>query len=486
MGWNDEEIRNVKKGMSTSSKVLLGIIACIILIIILLILLLMNIKQTTFKIYADGQVVTDVDRTTLLTTIDGITYINIEQFAKIVGYEYHRGEYKSSIIENDKCYVEGDKETTSFYLNDKKIYKLPINEQNEQYEEHTVATPTKEINGVMYASIEAVSRAFNVLISETSNDFQIYTLNYLIGIYNTSVTTWGYTEIKDQSFENQKALLYGCLIVKKEGGLYKIIDTNNTKEIVLDRYTSIEFYENTQQFFVKDSANKMGVINLDGTTQIDPMYDSISLLSKEYGLYIVEQDKKYGVVSSEGRSVIYPEYDSIGLNNSSVVDNRYLLLDQLIPVCKDKKWGAFNVNGNLVLNVEYDELGYNSNSIEIGGVKEVVQPVVVIERTNGVIVKKVDKYGLLDVTGREMVPIAVEGIYAINGINTEEKYFMLYNGEEINLIRRLIDVGLIKEKVEETPSEDLENSTGNTIDTNTITNEVSGTVGNQNTVNNEV
>ncbi len=475
MGWNDEETRNVKKGMSTSSKVLLAIIACIILIIILLIILLMNTKQTTFKIYADGQVVADVDRTTLLTTIDGITYINIEQFAKIVRYEYHRGEYKSSIIENDKCYVEGDKETTSFYLNDKKIYKLPINEQNEQYEVHTLSTPTKEINGVMYASIEAVSRAFNVLISETSNDFQIYTLNYLISIYNTNVTNWGYVEIKDQSFNNQKALLYGCLIVKKEGGLYKIIDTNNSKEIVLDRYSSIKFYENTQQFFVTDSSNKVGVINLDGTTQIDPMYDSISLLSKEYGLYIVEQGRKYGVVSSEGRSVIYPEYDSIGLNNSSVVDNRYLLLNQLIPVCKDKKWGAFNVNGNLVFNVEYDELGYNSNSIEIDGVKEVVQPVIVIERANGVIVKKVDKYGLLDVNGRELVPIAVEGIYAINGIDKEEKYFMLYNGEEIDLIKRLIDVGLIKEKVEDTPSEDLENSIGNAIDTNITTNEVSGT-----------
>lgn len=482
MGWNDEETRNVKKGMSTSSKVLLGIIACIILIIILLILLLMNTKQTTFKIYADGQAVAGIDRTTLLTTIDGITYINIEQFAKIVGYEYHRGEYKSSIIENDKCYVEGDKETASFYLNDKKIYKLPVNKQNEQYEEHTVATPTKEINGVMYASIEAVSRAFNVLISETINDFQIYTLSYLISIYNTNVTNWGYTAINEQSFENQKALLYGCLIVKKEGGLYKIIDTNNTKEIVLDRYTSIEFYENTQQFFVKDSANKMGVINLDGTTQIDPMYDSISLLSKEYGLYIVEQDKKYGVVSSEGRSVIYPEYDSIGLNNRSVVDNKYLLLNQLIPVCKDKKWGAFNVNGNLVFNVEYDEFGYNSNSIEVDGIKEVVQPVVVIERANGVIVKKVDKYGLLDVNGRELVPIAVEGIYAINGIDTEEKYFMLYNGEEINLIRRLIDVGLIKEKVEEIPSEDFENTTTG----NNITNEVSSTVENQNSVSNEV
>ena len=61
---------------------------------------------------------------------------------------------------------------------------------------------------------------------------------------------------------------------------------------------------------------------------------------------------------------------------------------------------------------------------------------------------------------------------------------MLYNGEEINLIKRLIDVGLIKEKVEETPNENLENITGNTVNVNQVTNEVSGIVENKNTVNN--
>ena len=181
MGWNEEE--NVKKGMSASSKVLLLLIGCILLIIVLLIMLLMNTKETTFKIYANGKVVGNVESTELLTTIDNITYINIEQFAKIVGYEYHRGEYKASIIENDKCYVEGEKETASFYLNDNKIYKLPVNKQEQQYEDQEIENAIKSINGIMYGSTEAISRAFNVLISETSNAFQIYTLDYLINIY---------------------------------------------------------------------------------------------------------------------------------------------------------------------------------------------------------------------------------------------------------------------------------------------------------------
>jgi len=311
-------------------------------------------------------------------------------------------------------------------------------------------------------------------------------LDYLISVYNTEVIDWGYTAIEEQSFENQKALLYDCLIVKKEGGLYKIIDTNNTKEIVLDRYTAIEFYENTQQFFVTDSSNKVGIVNLDGTIQIEPMYDSISLLSKEYGLYIVEQDKKYGVISSKGKSIIYPEYDNIGLTNNSTVDNKYLLLNELIPVCKDKKWGAFNVDGKLILNTEYDEFGYNLNSIEVNGVKEVVQPIVVIESVNGIIVKRDSKYGLFDVKGKELVQIIVDGIYAAHGIEDEkEKYFMLYNGEKLNVIQRLITVGAPQEDLaEDINDEKLDNITENVKIGNNIVNNINNLVETQNVANN--
>lgn len=475
MGWNDEETRNVKKGMSTSSKLLVGIIACIMLIIVLIILL-MNVQGTSFKIYLNGEVDSTTNKETLITTINNVTYINIEEFAKMVGYEYHKGEYKASVIDETKCYVEGKIETASFYLNDNTIYKLLVDEQDEQYQKYTVENTTQIINNKMYASIEAISKAFNVLVSQTSNDFQIYTLDYLVGIYNTNVKKWGYTAIKDQSFENKKALLYGFLIVKKEGGLYKIIDTNNTKEIVLDRYTKIEFLENTQEFFVTDASKKVGIVNIDGTTKIEPTYDSISVLDKDSNLYIVELSKKYGVVSGSGISIIYPEYDSIGLSDNNLVDNKYLLLNELIPVCKDKKWGAFNKSGNLVLNVEYDQFGYLLKSIDINGVKEVVQPVLEIERANGVIVKKSDKYGLLDVKGEELVPIAVDGIYAINGVQDDEsKFFMLYNGEELNVIERLIKAGLIEEKAEN--NQQPENYTNEIVSGNiTINNEVENNI----------
>ena len=211
---------------------------------------------------------------------------------------------------------------------------------------------------------------------------------------------------------------------------------------------------------------------MDGTIKIQPRYDSISVLDKEERLYIIKQFEKYGVVSEKGNSVIYPEYDKIGLDNTINTDNKYLMLDELIPVYNEGKWGAFNKSGKLVYDIVYDEFGYSLTSIEINGVKELVQPVLSIERANGVVVKKDGKYGLLDVEGKEMVPVAVEGIYSIYGVEEEkEKYFMLYKGEEINLIKRLIEKNVIEDDVVENPAED-ENIMYNEMITNNITSDI--------------
>ena len=481
MGWNDEELQNeTKKGMSSSSKVLLAIIGCIILIIILLAVVLMNsTNKIVFRIYVNGNVDNTVKSETLLTTVGDATYINIEEFAKIMGYEYHDGEYKSIKGEKDKCHVVGVKETASFYLNDNRVYKLPVNRRDLQYNEYEFDNPVTNINDKMYASIQAVAKAFNVLLELKDTGLEISTLDYLIPFYDTKVIEWGYTGIAEQSLDNQKALLEGLLIVQKDGGLYKIIDYTNTKEVALARYISIEFSEYTREFFVTDGSGKVGIINLDGTIKIDPIYSSIAVLDKEANLYIVGQNNKYGVISGAGDTVIYPEYDSIGMNDNSLTNNRFLLLNELIPVYKDKKWGAFNKNGKMIFNVEYDELGYSSTSIEINGIKEVVQPVLVIERANGVVVRKENQYGLLDMTGKELVRITVKGIYAREEENKEKKYFMLYNGEEMNVIERLIAAGKIEENPDNEENNDTTDDTTNetvndnqTVIQNTITNDI--------------
>ena len=127
MGWTSDEPQVIKNKMEMSTKILIAIIACIILIITLILILLANIQSTTFNLSIDGKIKAKYDINKLISKIDEITYINIEEFAKLVGYEYHGGEYKSFTIEKGKCYVQGSEETATFYVNDNKVCKLPLN-----------------------------------------------------------------------------------------------------------------------------------------------------------------------------------------------------------------------------------------------------------------------------------------------------------------------------------------------------------------------
>lgn len=482
MGWSSIEENNTKEGMATSSKILLAIIACLALIMVVIIILLLNIETNTFNLTIDTKVKEDYDISKLITKIDDCTYVNIEEFAQLVGYEYHKGEYKAFTIEEKKCYVQGKDETASFFLDDNRVCKLPVNKLDSDYSEFTVQNTIKDIEGKMYAPIDAIKLAFNVVISEKETSFDIYTLSYLVTLYNNNVIKWGYTGIIDQNFENQKSLLYGYLIVKKENGLYKIIDNENKKEIVSDKYNSIQFNENTKEFFVTNSLSQVGIIKLDGTTKIEPIYNSISVLDKKSDLYLVKKNEKYGVVKSGNVTVVYPEYDSIGLGVNRItndMESQYLILDTLIPVCKNNKWGAFDKSGNMIYKLEYNGFGCHITAVDIGGTKKEVKPVVCIEECDGVVVRQGDKYGLLNIKGDVLVPVAVDSIYSIE-ILEEKEYFMKYNNEELNVIERLIKAGLIEDTSNKNNISQITNSTTNTVNTNLVnsvaTNQISNNV----------
>lgn len=441
MGWTnyEENIDKEKKEKSLSSKILIGIIICVIIILILLLALFVNIQVNNFSIYVDGKTITSISKDNLIKKIDNVTYVNIEAFAKLVGYEYHAGEYKAFTIEQDKCYVQ-KYETASFYANDNKVYKLPINELDKDYEEYTVNNMVKNVNGYMYAPIEAIKLAFNVNIAEANNYLKVYTLQYLIDFYHAKALSWGYTGLSEYTLENYKAILYGYLIVNKEGELDKVINLDNTQDIIPAKYTSIEYSESMNEFMVVNSYNQVGILNADGTTKIENVYESIEVLDKQKKLYIVKQNEKFGVVKGNNVSIVFPEYDAIGLNSkiTNTSKNKRMLLDTLIPVYKNGKCGAFNTDGELIIKVEYDDFGYALNSIEINGTNQVVDPLLSIEMCKGIVVNNNEKYGLISIEGDRLISVTAEGIYIKKGIQDEKtKYFMLYNGREFNVADRL-------------------------------------------------
>lgn len=462
MGWTSrEEVE--KKGMDISTKIIIAMIVCVVCIIILITTILI-VQMNRYVLKIDKKEIESYDINKLKTKVNNLTYINIEEFSKLVGYEYHKGEFKAYTSSEDKCYVQGKEETTSFFLNDNKIYKSNAEEFSSEYSVISTSNPTVEIKGIIYASIDTINKAFNVVIYEKEKELEIYTLKSLISAYDNTVKKMGYTGIEELNFENRKALLYNCLIVKKKGGLYKILDVNTMEEILPDRYKSIDFSESKQLFYVTNSVGEMGIINMNGTTEIEPVYDTISVLDKDSNLYLVEKANKYGVVKSGNIAMIPCEYDKIGLEKENDKSNKYFILDTLIPVCKDNKWGAVDKTGKVIYEVQYDGFGCQITTVEIDGENKEVVPVLSIEMCNGVVVKKDEKYGLLDVNGKELVPVAVSNIYEDKDVNNEEKYFMIYNGEKLNVIERLRVAGLIKDKEDNKLSGLNQNdSTNNTI-----------------------
>lgn len=432
MGWTNEETQVAdKKKKENSSKILLGIIACVVFIIILLIVMILIIQMNVTTLIIDGEEKVDYDITKLISDINGVTYINIEEFSKLIGYEFHKGEYKSFSNEEDKCYVTGKYETATFYLNEDKINKLPIDSGlNDVYRENLVKNPVEMINNKLYATKEAIEVAFNVSISKKEESLTIITLEHLVKFDNGNAIKWGYTDITSQTFENKKALLYDRLIVKKEDGMFKIINRDNTKEIVPDKYSDIQFSESEQEFWVTNSSNKVGILDLNGKIKIEPIYDSISILDKKQNLYIVEKNQKFGILESGKKEIIEPQYD---------------------------------------------EIGCNIESVEIKGNNKNVNPVITIEECDGIVVKQGEKYGVIDLKNNIIVPFQVDSIYSIENDEEELEYFMIYNGEELNILAMLIEQGIIKDpKKEEVVADNSNTIVQNTViqnNTNTIENE---------------
>ena len=448
MGWTNEETQvTSKKKKANSSKILLGIIACVVFIIILLIVMILLIQMNVTRLIINGLEKVDYDIAKLISDVNGEIYIDIEEFSKLVGYEFHKGEYKSFSNEEDKCYVAGKYETATFYLKEDKVNKLPIDsELNEEYREHLVKNPVKVINNKLYATKDAIEVGFNVMLANQEDALYIVTLDHIVKLDNVNALKWGYEDITNQSFENKKALLYDRLIVKKEDGMFKIINRSNTEEIVPDKYLEIQFLESEQEFRVTNNQNKVGILDLDGTVKIEPIYDSISILDKKENLYIIEINQKFGILEDGKKEIIEPQYDAIGCN---------------------------------------------MEIIEVKGYNKEVNPVITIKECDGIVAKQGEKYGVIDLKNNIIVPFEVDSIYSIENDKDELEYFMIYNGEELNILAMLIEQGIIKDpKKEEVVPDNSNTIVQNTViqnNTNTLVNENNTNINNiDNTITNTI
>lgn len=425
----------VEKKKKKNVNWLLVFIILISIIVMIIIGLIVYIKAVRLDVYIDGKRIQVDSNLFIINEETNKVYVSIKDIAKYVGYESHSGEYKVYSEDPTKVYVESKNETASFFLNSTTVSKVEPDSNND-YQNYTISEPVKMINDKMYVISDGFEVGFNISFKydPASNKITIYTLPTLVSSYYKKVSNYGYEEASN-SFNNQKAVLYGLMICQKTKGKYGVLDLKGN-EIISPKYSDIEFIEYTQELTVKNSQNKVGIIHTNGENKIEVAYDEIKILDKDLALYIVKNDNKYGVIDENEKFIIHMEYDSIGIDTSKFpsnnIANQYLLFGNAIPVRQNDMWGLFDITGEQILKVEYN--GFGCTTAKVAG--KVVNNLLAIPEYKAIVVNKGNYFGVVDYTGNVLIPFGLDSIYSITYAG-EDTYSMVYYEKTYDVIEYL-------------------------------------------------
>lgn len=489
-----ENIPNNNPKKVTGIKI--GFIIVVILIIILIIaagaiwIYSQQILSSQFKFDLDGKRQSNYSESLFLFQNDKV-YISIRDIAPLLGYNVYNGGYGEYTEDKSKCYVNNSKEIVSFETNSDKIYKYSVTSSgNSEGQSFDIDSPILSSGSNMYISSDGLVRAFNVRFdyNTENNEVLIFSLSYLANYYsgqitNAAITTSTSSLSESIIYNNQKALLYNLVIIKddttKQYGVASLANPTNT--IIGTRYSSIEFMEGSNDFIVKTSDNKMGIIGSDGITKVRLEYDDIKELDKNLGLYLVTSNNKQGVVNSNGKVIVYQDYDQIGLPNTindTNVTNKYILMDNCIPVKRNNKWGLIDINGNEIASLQYDGFGCDADTSDSR-----YSDVLIIPDLDGIVVEldevngntKTPKYGVVKADGTLFINIVLDSIYSVT-TQGETTYYATFQGQVLDL------VDFVRQQTESYEQNNTNNSgTENNTNTNETTNSAQNT--NQNNVN---
>lgn len=446
-----------EKKKKRTKGIVLGAIIFIILVIIAISCYLFYVQSTTMRLILDGQ--SNESLKQIILWQNGNMYFPIKEVASYLGYSSYNGEYSQRSENQSKCYVQSENEVANFSLNSKTIYKLDLTTTGNDYETVEVEEAIFAKDGVLYASPEAIQKAFNVSVQydQNANRIYIYTLPYLVQSYSPKVLDYGYTEISDV-LANQKAILQNMLVVSKEDtNVYGVIDVNGNT-ILEPKYDDITYLPEIGDFMV-EANGKVGILGSKGESKVQIMYDSIQLMDSDAGLYVASNNNKYGVIDLRGNIKIYIENDAVGMDitpfSQNNIKNKYILAGNLIPVKKGDLWGLYDISGKQVVDFEYDSFGY------IAKTNRDALNLLVIPDYEVLVACKDEKYILLNSIGEKLfnAPIADDIYMTISGGQTH--YYITVNNQTMDAEQYLDNIGVRKQS---------EGGNNTNITNNTLTN----------------
>lgn len=442
-----------KSNQPKSSKILKSMIIIIILILLMTIGLIaygILMDKNTLKISVDGKKISNINDDTFIINDEDVK-IKIKDIPIFLKeYSFKNGKYgtSSQYTENkDNCYLQSMNEVVSYSQDSNIIEKVVLSETSTEsknnnelsYEEYDITTPVEIINNNLYTNLKGVSIGCNVQITynKESNSIVIFTLDNLTQYYAAQIKQ---ADITDENvlFSNKKAVLYGLIIVKDEQENYGVNDLNGDV-IIGEKYKSIKFIEGSKEFIVETKEGTKGIIEITeenrSITKISPIYNSIEQIDDE--LYLVAINNKYGIINQKNQMIADVEYEKIGIDTNQLdkynMKSGYIIYDKYIPVKKDKLWGFINkITGNYAIEPTYEEIG----CITGGASENSAKNVILVPEYEGIIVKKGDKYGLINTAGKVIIQPGATEFYMINS-NDQNEYYFVFNNEKVNLIEFL-------------------------------------------------
>ena len=194
------------------------------------------------------------------------------------------------------------------------------------------------------------------------------------------------------------------------------------------KYDKITYLLNTGDFLVETN-KKVGILSPSGETKVQIIYDSIQIMDSDAGLYMVKKDNQYGVIDINENIKIPIENNEIGMEISNFVDNdiknKYILVDNIIPVRKDQYWALYDKTGKQLTEFKYDRFGYitsnNKNALHL----------LVIPNYNVIVACKDGKYTLINIAGEELFAIVADDIYMTNK-GGEKHYYITANDQSMD------------------------------------------------------
>ena len=373
---SENQYQKTEKPKGKKIVLILLILSIILAIVIIACMILLKSTETVGMALYINDAQQEISENLIIQDNQGNQYIELERLAHMLGYQFDNSEYQTYGVDTTKCYIRNENLISGFELDSNRMYKYEIG-TNLDYQYYTLNHNIIIYNNKLYIAIDDLIKALNVYCTvDQNNVIKLSTMAYLSDYYQQQLQDKKYSVATDQN--NQKALAYGWIVVSKDG-VWSVLNTN-LEEIIGAKFASIYFDEVNLNYIVSNSDGKYGIIDNTGVIEQSLKYDGLEPLNYENMLYKVRSNNQYGIMKSNGTMLTQIIYDDIGYPADPQNNILYTLIipelenetEKTIVVKQNEKYGLIYLEtGETFLPCDHLDKLYSVN--ELGEVEYKVE-----------------------------------------------------------------------------------------------------------------